>query len=135
MEQEQNQPLPSWLLVKKDDGNVLLEEHESSSIVPAKSNWLEGKWFSFKRINSAVPRILQGALVCCVLLMVLNIVLIIKIENDREELSEEYRKLHIEQKKASEMVEQALSRQAAINEIIVREVDKRLQLEKKKIQE
>jgi hypothetical protein len=67
--------------------------------------------------------------------MILNIALIVKIENDREDLSEQYRNLYIEQKKVSEMVERTLSRQAAINEIITKEVDRRLQLEKKKMQE
>jgi hypothetical protein len=67
--------------------------------------------------------------------MILNIALIVKIENDREDLSEQYRNLYIEQKKVSEMVERTLSRQAAINDIITKEVDRRLQLEKKKSQE
>jgi hypothetical protein len=136
MEQEQTQPLPSWLLVKKDDGNLPLEEHVSSSIVPTESDGLEGKrWFSLKRINSVVPHILPLAWVCCALLMILNIALIVKIENDREDLSEQYRNLYIEQKKVAEMVERILSRQASINEMITKEVDRRLQLEKKKIQE
>jgi hypothetical protein len=136
MEQAQHQALPSWLLVKKDDGNLPLEEHVASSIVPTESDGFEGKWwFSLKRINSAVPRILPIALVCCVLLMFLNVALIVKIENDREDLSEQYRNLYIEQKKVAEMVERTLSRQAAINEIVTKEVDRRLQLEKKKIQE
>jgi hypothetical protein len=134
--EEQTQPLPSWLLVKKDDVNLPLEEHKSSSIVPTESDGLEGKWwFSLKRINLVVPHILQIALVCCVLFMILNIALIVKIETDKEDLSEQYRNLYIEQKKVSEMVERTLSRQAAINEIITKEIDRRLQLEKKKKQE
>jgi hypothetical protein len=67
--------------------------------------------------------------------MILNIALIVKIETDKEDLSEQYRNLYIEQKKVSEMVERTLSRQAAINEIITKEIDRRLQLEKKKKQE
>jgi hypothetical protein len=135
MEQEREQPLPSWLVVRNED--VSLQEHNSSSIVPSSSSDEDGgverrPLFSFIRQYSVVPFILQIALAFCVILMILNIVLIVKIETDRDELSREWQNMSIEKKILAEKIEQLTLRQNTINETIAREVDRQLQIEKKK---